>query len=61
MQISFSASLVFLVRKNETNIGDQRLLMFKCFDLENKLKIIRFDFQDLVMNSYLTDDKKLFM
>ena len=51
MQISFSALLVFLVRKNETNIGD----------LENKLKIVRFDFHDLVMNSYLTDDKKLFM
>jgi hypothetical protein len=52
---------MFLVRKNETNIGDQRLLEFRCLELEKKLKTARFSFEDLFTNLYLTEEKKLFM
>ncbi len=52
---------MFLVRKNETNIGDQRLLEMKCLDLDSNLKIVRLCLKDLSENARLTDDKRLLM
>lgn len=48
------------MRKNETNIGDQRLLEFKCVELDSRLKIIRLSFDDLSENIRLDSEKKLF-
>ena len=46
---------------NETNIGDQRLLEFKCLELDPKMKILRLSFDDLIDNIQLDNNKKLFL
>lgn len=53
--------MVFLVRRNETNIGDQRILEYKCMELEPKLDVLRVFLDEVVNNGKLDEEKRLFM
>lgn len=53
--------MVFLVRREESNIGDQRLLEYKCMELEPKLDVIRVFLDNFVEQGRIDDEKRLFM
>lgn len=55
------AKLVFLVSSSETNIGDQRLLEYKCLDLEPNLEIRRYTIEDIANHGSLDQNKNLIM
>lgn len=53
-----NAYIVFVISKNERNIGDQRLLENRCYDFESSLKIKRLSMDQIYENAKL-DDKKI--
>lgn len=61
MDLNKRAKLVFLVRRNETNIGDQRILEYKCMELEPKLDVLRIFLDEVVNNGKIDEEKRLFM
>lgn len=42
-----NAKVIFLVTNNERNIGDQRLLEYKCSDLNNEITVLRYSLSDI--------------
>lgn len=54
-----NAHVSFLVLPDERNIGDQRLLEYKCFDLEPKIRIERYSLSDIYSRAKLDDQKNL--
>lgn len=55
------AKMVFLVSKNETNIGDQRLLEYKCIEVEPTLDVRRYTITDFAYSGSLDEKKNLLM
>ena len=56
-----SAIVAFIVSKNEINIGDQRLLEYKCIELESSIKINRYTLHEVYLKGRLDEHKKLIM
>jgi hypothetical protein len=55
------AKLVFLVSIDEINIGDQRLLEYKCLELEPTVDIRRYSITDVAIKGSLDEQKNLIM
>lgn len=49
------------MRREESNIGDQRILEYKCMELEPKLDILRVFLDNVVKNARIDENKRLFM
>ena len=56
-----SAIVVFLVSGAERNIGDQRLLEYKCKELNSNIKIFRYCLEDFAAHGALDEKKRLIM
>ena len=53
--------MAFIVSKNERNIGDQKLLEFKCLEQEPQLKITRYTLDNVHKMGKLDEQKHLIM
>ena len=53
--------VVFLVSAIERNIGDQRLLEYKCKELNANIKIRRYRFSEVGIKGKLDEQKRLIM
>ena len=52
---------MFLVSENERNIGDQRLLEYKCLEFNSNMKIRRYCFGEIADKGRLDEQKRLFV
>ncbi|XP_050415263.1 glutathione synthetase isoform X2 [Patella vulgata] len=55
------AVILFIVKHNERNIMDQRLLEYEIYKQNKNIKIIRKTFEELVKDGKLTEDRKYFI
>lgn len=55
------ALVVFIVTEDERNIGDQRLLEYKCIDVEPDLRIKRLTLSQIHQSAKLDADKRLIL
>lgn len=53
--------MAFIVSGTERNIGDQRLLEYKCREFNSSIKILRYELADFAKNGKLDDNKRLIM
>ena len=53
------AVIVFVVSSDERNIGDQRLLEYKCMETRRELLVRRYTFADIYQKGELNENKKL--
>ena len=53
--------MVFVVTEDERNIGDQRLLEYKCIDVEPDLRIKRLSLSKIHKSAKLDADKRLIL
>ena len=56
-----SAQIVFVVDKNERNIGDQRLLEYEILKQEPKINIVRLTLEEINERATLDSHKSLIM
>jgi hypothetical protein len=57
----FSAHIAFLVMSDERNIGDQRLLEYKCLELEPSIVICRYTLNEIYTKASLDANNNLIM
>ena len=55
------ALIVFVVSQNEKNIGDQRMIEYKCIELEPLIKVIRLTINDIHKKVKLDEQKRLIL